>query len=656
MAETLSVPAVTDEQATARQQLDLTGELGWEARDDIPQTPEQTTEELEAILSKELWDRMDRAHREDVSEGEAARVGKAIYTPGEYAVIQLPDGKRELVNVPMDKKRKGPGEAEQQFEPQTGDSLHYVIGIDSGNVYPTVKQGDLKFIREGGKAAANARELLEKGWHQSAELEKPKSELPESQESPDYKALEFDVKPLKPEVVEKPWLEGEVPSEQDWRRIDREAKAYFDNFEDPQDVVGLQQDLANYLKEVSNATRKQLSELGLEANSKIADQAVQQTVEAAKPKRITELVEQALPYSRKEGKDVNNSRESLTKLLNMGQEQFDQLMNDWRQHEMRELHAEALEEDKKFKVGKERKAARSEAEALDEKYGSVLAEISALPLDKEPGGLTHDTVDAYLGRQRKIESVNNELVDPAMLIEASQAQAVLDLQGQLRQKYQSEGLSEEQIQAKLAESAIALQTWVEHIDGNGIPLADLQRYENQGNKEKMLSAKRQKAGEYIGSVLLFRGIREALGREKSPEAQPDIEVGEILERGIDHSGSRDKAGAEVLANPDRAGSFLGRVMSQLETARTLSRNESTLMKSLIYMTAVEKSLGDGFVSAWEAIPAEKKKQARKKIMLGMAATSSALARMSAKAAAKARKTAATGATAGTIWLGNRGKG
>ena len=94
-------------------------------------------------------------------------------------------------------------------------------------------------------------------------------------------------------------------------------------------------------------------------------------------------------------------------------------------------------------------------------------------------------------------------------------------------------------------------------------------------------------------------------------------------------------------------------MAQLEMARTLSRNENTLMKALIYYTAVEKSLGTGFVSAWEAIPEEKKKQARKKLMLGMAATSTAIARMSAKATAKAKMAAATGAAAGTIWAGNK---
>ena len=150
----------------------------------------------------------------------------------------------------------------------------------------------------------------------------------------------------------------------------------------------------------------------------------------------------------------------------------------------------------------------------------------------------------------------------------------------------------------------------------------------------------------------MRAVKGTFERGKPSETKTEINVNEVLEHGIDHNGSRGTAGAAALRNGEKVGSLWGRVMGQLETARQLSRNEGTLMRSVIYLAAIERSLGDSFVSAWEAVPDEKKKQARKKIMLGMAATSSAIARMSAKAAQKARKTAATGAATGTIWLGN----
>src|SRR3989344_786145 len=178
------------------------------------------------------------------------------------------------------------------------------------------------------------------------------------QENPQYRAMEFDVEPLATPAVQPEAAEPlpeipdltEPPSEQDWRRIEREAKAYFDEFEDPQDIIDLRQDLAKHSTEVQDETWKLLSELGLGQADKFATQKVQEAVGAAKAKKIIELVEQALPYEedgRKERKQVDQARESLAKLLNMPQEQFDQLRQDWQHHEVSEAHAEALKADKK---------------------------------------------------------------------------------------------------------------------------------------------------------------------------------------------------------------------------------------------------------------------------------------------------------------------
>ena len=84
---------------------------------------------------------------------------------------------------------------------------------------------------------------------------------------------------------------------------------------------------------------------------------------------------------------------------------------------MNELHAEALQEDKKYKVGEQRKAARSETEALEQKYGGVLGEISRLPLDREPGGATHTILEDYLQREQKIDTASSELMDKKILRE-----------------------------------------------------------------------------------------------------------------------------------------------------------------------------------------------------------------------------------------------
>ncbi len=450
---------------------------------------------------------------------------------------------------------------------------------------------------------------------------------------------------------------------EDFRRIESETKDYFDLFEDPEDVLVLRQQLAEHSSAVQTEMQKQLQELGFisgnpEANGLVTEK-IQEVVMAATAKKAAELVEQGLEYestSRGEKKEVNQARESLTKLLSMPAEEFDRLKQDWKRYEMDKLHSEAYSEDKEFKVGEQRRVARGEVDALDQKYGGVLAEINHLPLDREPGGATFATLDGYARRQQKIDGINSELIDKETLKEVNIAQTAGELQASLKAKYQAEGLSEEQIQAKLAESAPSLETWLKHIDSKGLPLADLEKYGNQSNKEKMLSQRRQKASEYIGSVLLIRSLHGVLNREKSPDLQPEVSVSEVFERGIDHNDSRARAGAEAMQDPEKASSFMGRVIAQLETARNLSQNEGTLMKSLIYITAIEKSLGDGFITAWEAIPEEKKKQARKKIMLGMAVTASTLSKMSARVAAKARKTAATGASAGTIWLGSKVRG
>lgn len=500
-------------------------------------------------------------------------------------------------------------------------------------------------------------------------------------QNPDYRALEFEVekpsdsstpvaeatssgqsqetRPMESGV--KPW--EEPPSERDWRRIDREAKAYFDHFEDPQDIIDLRGDLAKHLQEVKEATWKEMVDSGLISNpgeagyeeqpaNKLAIRSLYEAIDRAKTDKIAELVEGALDYeddSRKERKGVNKARESLAKLLDMPVEQFDQLRRDWQQHEISEAHGEAQKEDKNYKVGEQRRAARAEIAGLERKYGGVLGEISRLSLDREAGGVTELALSSYLERKKKIESLDNGLVDRDSLQEVTEAVAIRDLQAQLKPKYQAEGLSEEQIQSKLDESTEALKTWLQHINNGTNPLADLQKYENQNNKEQMLAAKRQKISEFIGSAIILRSLRRLVSGEKSPAEQPAVNVAEILERGVDHGGSHARSGGEVLLNSDKAETFRGRVMAQLEMYRTLGKNEGALTKSLLAVVALEKSLGAGLQSAWEAIPQETKNEARKKVMLKKAALASALSRLSARAAAKARKAAATGASAGVMW-------
>ncbi len=437
---------------------------------------------------------------------------------------------------------------------------------------------------------------------------------------------------------------------EDWQRIKSEAKEFFDQFENVEGVEALRQAVSRHGSEVQAAMQQQLEELGLTSD-------IEPAVQNAKADKAAQLVEAALPYPddvrRGDRKDIDRQRASLAKMLAMSDEQFSNLSQDWQAHEVSTLHGEALAEDKNYKAGEQRKAVKQELRGLDEKYGGVLPEISALPLDKEPGGALQTALGGYGERTQKINAgPASELINKDFLKQANAAQLVKELEASLTEKYQAQGLSEAQIQAKLAESHSSLETWVKGMDGQTSALGDLDKLEQQGNKEKMLTAKRHKIGEYIGSALLMRAIKGTFERGKSNETKTEINVTEVLAHGIDHNGSRGVAGAETLRNGEKAGSLGGRVMAQLETARQLSRNEGTLMRSLIYLAAVERSLGDSFVSTWDAIPAERKKQARKKLMLGMAATSSAIARMSAKAAQKARKTAATGAAAGTIWLGN----
>ena len=680
-----SAPPPTQEQIPG--QLDLTAEPGWDGKPPHPQeTPEYRAMEFNVEPLPAIPESVDAADIEQqnakvLAEEIEKRVQKLKqdhpdkawvydtpgYQEGDTAVMQLPNGKREVVKITPSEKRGAWGDV----DPKTGELRYEAVSLDTDKRYFTVHPGELSFISAGGKVIRNINQVLSGEKFESAVAsyedyrtrQNNKEEKPTPQDSPDYKALEFDVKPLVREPA--PLLEMpdfSRPEERDWRRIEREAKTYFDEFEDPQEIIDLRQDLAGHEKAVKSALLKHFQELGIaDVNNeyvieKIVVQKTKEALASAKNKKIAELVQQALPYeedSRKEKKQVDKAGESLARLLDMPQEQFDQLLKDWQHHEVNEAHGEALKEDKKYKIGEQRRAARGEITELDEKYGGVLAEISQLPFDKEAGGSTHQSIHDYFERKQKINSLEDALVEKADLEDVSVAQCVRDLQVQLRQKYQAEGLSAEQIQARLDESSGALETWLRHIDGNGIPLVDLQRYENQGNKEQMLSSRRQKAAEYIGSTLFMSALKGALRREKPAEVESEINVSEVFEHGIDHNGSRTQGGAEVLSNPEKAASFRGKVMAQLEMARTLSRNENTLMKALIYYTAVEKSLGTGFVSAWEAIPEEKKKQARKKLMLGMAATSTAIARMSAKATAKAKMAAATGAAAGTIWAGNK---
>lgn len=140
--------------------------------------------------------------------------------------------------------------------------------------------------------------------------------------------------------------------------------------------------------------------------------------------------------------------------------------------------------------------------------------------------------------------------------------------------------------------------------------------------EPVWNTKRKKVSDYLATMRIVTADKPSSTNEHSPP-QPDIGIDEVLAKAVDHDGSRFLAGAEAIQKHDRLDSYKRRVTEQLETARQLGRNES-LMKVPIYLDDSENSPGDDFVTAWEAIPKDKKKRARKKMMLGMAITSRSL--------------------------------
>lgn len=526
----------------------------------------------------------------------------------------------------------------------------------------------------------------EKGWSEAQ---------PMGQDSAEYRKLEFDVKQpatgvsnfapeavaagptvdAEPEVLPMTGLEPartleeqaaaaidqerpQSKTPEDYRRIKKEAKEYFDYFENSQFIEQMRNLLSRHTQETKTAMLKQFQELGIadinneRAMESLVVQKVNEAMAAARERKIKELAEATFPYEEgKKTKKADRGRESLTKLLNLSEEDFTALKEDWRVHEIDKAHAQALEDDKAYKVGEQRKLARGEVAGLNEKYGGVLAEISRLPLDREPGGQTSKALASYLERQKKITAAKDGLVDPEIVSDVSRGQAVRDLEQQLRQKYQSEGLSEEQIRSRLDESKASLDTWLKHIDDKNMPLADLQRFENQRNKEQMLNAKRQKVREYLSSTLLPRTIRGLFNKAETKAQTPEeLDLEEIMAHGVDHNGSHTKAGGEALLSGGGE-SLWRKTVLNLELARNLARNEGRLMQGLIYMTLIQKGVEGGASAAWNAIPEKTKKEARKKFMMGMAITGRAILRASLKAAEKSREAGAVGASAAAIKLG-----
>jgi hypothetical protein len=467
----------------------------------------------------------------------------------------------------------------------------------------------------------------------------------------------------KASVAKTPVIKPEAPvslpevssvSSNDWERIDQEATAHFDLIDDPTRVTKLRTELDVFMQETEMAMQKQLVELGL-AETAGSSQKMLESLNQAKAKKIAEMVATAYPYVEDDGfmarRRTNSTRESLAKILNMDPSQYVSLLEDWKRYKIDKIHGEALQDDKKYNIGSEKRASKREIHTAQKEYGLVLDQLSRLPLDKERGGQVDLVLKEYTDRLGKAETSNGNLIDANSLKEVSQQQALTELQEHLRQRYQLEGLKPRKIEARLRSDVPVLETWLAHIKPNMDPLSDLQHFENQRNKELMLTAKRQRAMEYIGSSLLADSLRNALGYEK-PKPKSRFNLKEVFKRGVDHSNSRSKAGAEALKYPDKTGNYLGRVMTHLEMAKNLSRNEGVLMRSMIYLTALDRGLSEAAVAAWDKTSKEKKKKSRKQFSLGMAVTAMALARLNSKSISTGRRVN-TSPYARQAWSGNQ---
>ncbi|HET9721673.1 MAG TPA: hypothetical protein VFP32_01435 [Candidatus Saccharimonadales bacterium] len=572
----------------------------------------------------------------------------------------------------------------------------------------TSEQGwnqQLDLSGEAGWAPEQTNLTGEPGWNGGSASASPETGQPISQpmgqDSEQYRTLEFDVEqpatasldslpePIPaaetapaagPQEQVQPQVQEQAKSlsPEDQKRIAGEAKEYFNSLDKyfdnseasrdpkaPKTVEQMRQQLAQYEQSVKDAYLEEFKTLGIEnvdgkwaMAPEIIDQ-VNEAIAKAKQQKIAEFARQ-LRYGPEENKDkdVNKARESLTKLLNMSDEQFTQLRRDWEQHSIGRAYEAATKEDKNYKVGEQRQAARSEIDRLQEQYGGTLLEVARLPLDREAGGQTRAALDTYLERQRQIKNSPNRLVDTEVASAISRGQAVRDLETQLKQKYQAEGLDPVQIQDRLEESRGALQSWVENIQNGPKALEDLNTFEAQQDKERRLSAKRQKVREYFAAVLLPKAVRGVFNRSEAkaeaPEAAPQIDLKEMMGRGVDHNGSHTRAGGEALLGGGSGGSgesLWRKTMANVELARNLGRNEGRLLQAMIYMALVPKGLEDGAAAAWQAIPEKTKKEARKKMVMGMSVTARAIVRAKVKAVEKARKAGATGAAAAALRIG-----
>lgn len=439
-------------------------------------------------------------------------------------------------------------------------------------------------------------------------------------------------------------LESRTYNSRDWERVKKSAKEFFDFFQSDEDRRGenTRQGLISAraeLKKQLEAFQEQALAAATEIDPNFSDQAaIAKAVENTKNDMVMDLVtdqfEDVEGANRKERKTTAKSRESLTKLLTMSDEQFRQVIQDWEMHDARLDHAVARKEDKGYNSKSMHVEAVKELGALDDRYGGTMAEVSAMPLDRSEGGATQHILGEYMATQAE-----NRQKHPNMLEVVDQAnvnKAVKALQESLKAGYLAQGMSEEQATRKLAEGLPALRKWIEAQDGSTNALADLEKYGLQRNKEAMWAVKRQKVREYLGPTVLKQVFGNLFRGEKAPSLVQRINLAAELNRSIDHSGGRRRAGAAAMRNSGRIGSLWGRVVTQLETARNLGRNEGTLMKSRLYITAMERGLGDSLVTAWEAIPESEKQKAREKWALGKATAAASLRKLAAKAAQKAR--------------------
>lgn len=467
---------------------------------------------------------------------------------------------------------------------------------------------------------------------------------------------------LKPPEAINPASETLTP--EDLKRIDQESKLYFELLDEYFDngevtreprslarVIELRAELVAHEQAVKAAMLEEFQKLGVADinNERTMEQVVidkvNEGVATARSRGISDLTRQNVRYSRERDYNrIEKTRESLAKLLAMTDEQFSRIQEDWEIHRMGRAHEAARKEDKTIKTGEQVKQARENIDNLNRQYGGVLDQISRLPLDKEPGGQTQAVIDDYQAKLQQINTRPDSLVDRSISYDVVRAQAVRDLEEQLKQKYQAEGLTPDQVQSRIQEAHGALDTWLQHTRVSTRTLDQLREFNSAHSKEQFWSARRQRTREFLVAAVLPRAIRARFGRgERRAETQelPNIDLKDTYRRAVDPDGSHARSGGRVLLGGGDSGgeNLWHRAVSNVEQAHNLARNENGLLKAFLYLSLLPMGVEGGLEAAWRAIPNSAKEEVRKQFSLGRAATARWARRAKARAAEEARKQA-----------------